>query len=122
MIQDQYTDVSVHPDTSLVPRPPVRRQPVRRGARHLLSGLGFALVLTCLAAILWLMSPGGSADSVPHTLVTFLQLPRHQPLLWLVPVAEVALGVWISWTLARPLAVLAYLKAVARSEELYRVR
>ncbi|HVU66393.1 MAG TPA: HEAT repeat domain-containing protein, partial [Ktedonobacteraceae bacterium] len=122
MIQDQYTDVSTPTDTYLVPRSPVRRQPVGRGVRHVLSGLGFALVLTCLEAILWLMNPSGLPGSVSHTLVTFLQLPMRQPLLWLVPGAEVTLGTWLSWALARPLAVLAYLKAVARSQEVYRTR
>lgn len=122
MIQDQYTDVSTRIDPYSAPRPPVHRPPVGRGVRHLVAGLVFALVLTCLEGVLWTLNPGNLFGAVSHTLASFLALPVRMPLLWLVPVGEVGLGIWLAWVIARPLAVLAYLKAVFRAQEGYRVR
>ncbi len=124
MIQDQYTDTFTSTDTHMVHRSPVRGLPVERGLRYFSFGLGFALVLSCLEAVLWMANPGGlfGASSLARTLVAFLAWPLRMPVLWLVPVIEIVLGSWLAWVIAQPLALLAYLKAVFRAQELYRVR
>ncbi|HEY0752377.1 MAG TPA: HEAT repeat domain-containing protein [Ktedonobacteraceae bacterium] len=125
MIQDQYTDTFTHVDNvRLAPRMSARRLLIARGIRHLALGLVFALVLTTLEAALWLANPGGlfGATSLTRTLAAFLLLPARLPVLWLVPLGEIALGSWLAWRLAQPLALLAYLKALAREQEVYRAR
>lgn len=121
MIQDQYSDnLTLTDDARLVSRAPARQLLWARGLRHVAFGLGFALLLSFLEGVLWAAHPGASAAG--RTLAAFLALPFHTPLLLLIPLAEVALGTWLAWLLARPLALLAYLKVVFRAQEVYRTR
>jgi HEAT repeat protein len=123
MTQDQYADTLTRADSHFLPASTPRWQRFARVLRHVATGLGFALLLTCLAALLWLLNPGHLLSSTsPHTLPTFLLLPVHVPALWLLPLAELALGTALSWLVAQPLALLAYLKDVRQHQEVYRAR
>lgn len=124
MIQDQYTDTPTRTDTRFASRPLAHHSPLMRGLRYVFFGLGFALVLSCLEGICWMANPGGlfGGSSSSHSFTAFLALPVHMPLLLAVPAIEVLVGIWLVWTLAQPLALLAYLKVVFQAQESYRVR
>ena len=122
MLQDQYSDVLTHIDSRLLPGPVARQPRVARVLRHVAVGVGFVLLLTCLEGALWLANPGHLFGSTSHTLAAFLALTPQTPTLALIPLLEVACGIGLSWMLAQPLAVLAYLKAARRAQEVYRAR
>ncbi len=125
MIQDQYSEILTRADDSRgTARLPVGGLAARRGLRFLGLGLALALVLSGLEAVLWLANPGGlfGAGAAVRTPADVLALPLHMPLLLLLPALEVALGTWLAWGLARPLALRAYLRAVFRAQEAYRAR
>lgn len=90
--------------------------------RHLLVGVGVTLLLTFVEAILWMLNPtlfGGNVSV--RTFAAFLSLPFQTPLLFIVPLGEFALTFWLALLAAQPLALRAYLKAVHRSQERYRM-
>lgn len=124
MIQDQYSDtLNPRTDTHVLPVPPPRRQRSARALFHVSLGVGFALLLSLLECLLWIMNPGGIfGGAAPHTFATFLALLAQMPLLLLVPLTEIALGTWLAWAAALPVAQIAYLRAVGRAQETYRAR
>lgn len=123
MLQDQYSDTRTHTDTRVLPGLAARQSRFSRVLRHVLTGVGFALLLSCLKGVLWVLNPGQLFGGGPsHSLAAFLALPARMPLLLLMPVFEVALGAWLSWLVALPLAQLAYLKAIRQAQEVYRAR
>ncbi len=122
MRQAQYSEMLTRVDSHFSPGPPPRQQRVLFVLRHLATGLGVALLLTILEAVLWISNPGQLFGLSSHTLAVFLLLPLQTPLLLFVPLLELAGGAWLSWLIAQPLALLAYLKAVRQAQETYRVR
>jgi HEAT repeat protein len=110
------------PDNQQKKMLPIRRTGFARTVRSIFSGIGLALLLTCLEAVLWIMNPGRLFDGGSHTLATFLALPARVPLLLLVPLGEAIAGLCVALAVAQPLALLAYLKAVRKAQEEYRTR
>jgi HEAT repeat protein len=93
-----------------------------RVLRHLATGLSAVLLLTICEALVWISNPGQLFGRTSHSLVAFLLLPQRTPLLLFVPLVELAGGCWLSWLVAQPLAVLAYLKTMQRAQQEYRAR
>lgn len=122
MRQAQYSEKRTRATSPSSPGYSARQQRVTRLLRHLATGLGAVLVLTICEALLWIFQPGQLSAGVSHSLLTFLQLPRQAPLLLCIPLAELAGGCWLSWTVAQPLALLAYLRVVQQARERYRSR
>lgn len=122
MRQAQYSEMLTRADSHFPPGPPLRRQRVMRVLRHLATGLGIVLLLTILEAILWISNPGHLFGNSSHVLAAFLLLPLQEPFLLFIPLVELAGGFWLSWIIAQPLALLAYLKAVQQAQEAYRAR
>src|SRR5579883_1249784 len=122
MRQAQYSEMLTRADGHISPGQPPRQQRFTRVLRHLATGLGLVLLLTILEALLWISNPGHLFGSVAHTLADFLLLPLQEPLLLIIPLVELAGGCWLSWVIAQPLALLAYLKAVQEAQEVYRAR
>lgn len=123
MTQEPYSNIRTHADSRLLPGESVPRQPSTRIVRHILIGLLFMLLLTCLETLFWLFNPGHLFGYGPsHTFSSFVTVPLHMPIFSLIPLSEVALGFWLSWSLAQPLALLAYLRVVRQVEEKYRER
>ena len=123
MAQNQYSDTLTRAPSRFLPGQPFRQQRMSRAPRHVAAGALLALFLTCLEALLWMINPGqlfGTGSS--HSLAAFFVLPFQIPLLWLFPLLELIGGFCLSWALAQPLALLAYLKAVRQSQETYRAR
>lgn len=88
--------------------------------RHLAVGLGAVLLLTICEALLWISNPGQLFGASAHSPVAFLLLPVQMPLLLGVPLVELVGGFWLSWIVAQPLALLAYLRVMQRVQEEYR--
>jgi HEAT repeat protein len=79
-------------------------------------------LLTICEALVWIANPGQLFGSTSHSLAAFLQLPTLAPLLLFVPLVELAGACWLSWLVAQPLAVLAYLKTMQQVQQEYRAR
>ncbi len=122
MRQAQYSEMLTRADSRFSPGQPPHQQRFMRVLRHLATSLSLALLLTILEALLWISNPGHLFGSSAHSLADFLLLPLQEPLLLLIPLAELAIGSWLSWVVAQPLALLAYLKAVQQAQETYRAR
>lgn len=123
MAQDDYsstlTPLRSHMEPGLLPR----RSHWTHLWRYLLISVGLTLLLTCIEGGLWILNPAhllGNDSS--HTLITFFALPARMPVLFLVPLGELALAFWLTLLSAQPLARRAYLKAVYLAQEGYRER
>ena len=121
MRQAQYSEMLTRADSHFSPGQPFRQRRLLFVLRHLAIGLGVALLLTMLEALVWISNPGHLFGGSSHSFVAFLILPLQVPLL-LVPLLELAGGFCLSWIVAQPLALLAYLKAVQQAQEAYRAR
>jgi HEAT repeat protein len=85
----------------------------------LLVGIVITLLLTCIElGVIWffnLANRPGSANAKDFS--TLVALPIHMPLLLLVPVIEVGVISFAAYLAARPLSVLAYLRAIRRAQD-----
>ena len=88
----------------------------------LLVGIALTLLLTCIElAIIWFFNPAnilGSDSS--RRLSALVALPLHVPWLLLVPVFELGVLSLTAFLAAKPLAVLAYLRAIRKAQDEYR--
>ena len=88
----------------------------------LLVGMVLTLLLTCIElAIIWFFNPAnilGSDSS--RRLSALVALPLHMPLLLLVPVFELGVLSLTAYLAAKPLAILAYLRAIQKAQDEYR--
>ena len=88
----------------------------------LLVGIALTLLLTCIElAIIWFFNPAnilGSDSS--RRLSALVALPLHVPWLLLVPVFELGVLSLTAFLAARPLAVMAYLRAIRKAQDEYR--
>ncbi len=91
-------------------------------ARSLLVGILFTLLLTCIElGLFWLINPNHLLGvDVAHQLPALLVLPVHFPILWLIPVIELAGTTVAAFMATRPLALRAYLRVIQKEQERYR--
>ncbi len=92
-------------------------------ARSLLVGIILTLLLTCIElGLFWIINPNHLLGTgVAHQLPSLLALPVHFPVLWLIPVIELAGTTVAAFVATRPLALRAYLRDVQREQEHYRI-
>lgn len=122
MRQAPYSEMHIRAASQHSPGHSSRQQRLARLLRHLAVGLGIVAVLTLFEALLWIFNPGHLFGHSSPSLGSFLLLPMQVPLLLCVPVLELAGGYWLSWQVARPLALLAYLRVIEQGAEQYRAR
>ena len=88
----------------------------------LLVGMVLTLLLTCIElALIWFFNSAnilGSDSS--RRLSAVAALPLHMPLLLLVPVFELGVLSLTAYLAAKPLAILAYLRAIQKAQDEYR--
>lgn len=117
MIQDQYSRSLARPDVHAQSR--LTKSSLSHFAptlRVLLRGLGVALLLIGVEAVLLLLNPAHlfGANST-QTLSSSL------PWLFLILLAQTAIVCWLTQAIDLPLASLAYLKTLLQEQERYRV-
>lgn len=120
MVQDHYSDTLARTDSRVQPGLAGRQPRTALILRHLVLSMGLALLFTCIEVGIWILNPAHLFGNSPHTLVAFFALIATAPLLWLLLLAQVALIFGLVRATARPLACLAYLKAVRQDQEWYR--
>jgi hypothetical protein len=121
MTQEQYSGSQIHTDYRQQTGLSSSQIQLKHGLRLLCYGVGITLLLTCIEAILWLLNPGHIfGHSATASITSFFALPVEAPLLWLVPLCEIALGYWLASLIAQPLAKYYYLKAMYQVTEHYR--
>ncbi|MEO8973891.1 MAG: HEAT repeat domain-containing protein [Ktedonobacteraceae bacterium] len=91
--------------------------------RSLLVGIILTFLLTCIElGLFWIINPDHLLGTgVAHQLPTLLALPVHFPVLWLIPLIELAGTTVAAFMATRPLALRAYLRDVQREQERYRI-
>lgn len=92
-------------------------------ARSLLAGILLTLLLTCIElGLFWFINPNHLLGTgVAHQLPMLLALPVHFPVLWLMPLIELAGTTVAAFMATQPLALRAYLREVQREQERYRI-
>ncbi|MHB8596192.1 MAG: HEAT repeat domain-containing protein [Ktedonobacteraceae bacterium] len=125
MIDERYTNPPDNRMTTPMNRHSTSSHTGERGkilVRSLLVGILFTLLLTCIElGLFWLINPNHLLGTgVAHQLPTLLALPVHFPVLWLIPVIELAGTTVAAFMATRPLALRAYLRDMQREQELYR--
>ena len=125
MIDERYTN---SPDNRMMA--PLNRHSAfshanERGkiiARSLLIGILFTFLLTCIElGLFWIINPNHVLGTgVTHQFSALLTLPVHTPLLWLIPLIELAGTTVAAFMATRPLALRAYLRDVLAEQEHYR--
>lgn len=111
MIQDQYSRTLTHSDVHTRFAVTKNIPYFSHMLRVFLCGLGLALLLICIEAVLWLLNPAHLFGVAPA-----LSTP------WLLfgLIAQTALLIWLTQIVARPLAILAYLTRLSQEQERYR--
>ncbi|HLX41714.1 MAG TPA: hypothetical protein VKR42_14365, partial [Ktedonobacteraceae bacterium] len=92
-------------------------------ARSLLIGILITFLLTCIElGLFWIINPNHMlGSSVAHQLPSLFALPIHFPVLWLIPLLELAGTTTTAFMTTLPFALHAYLRAVQKEQERYRI-
>ncbi len=126
MIDERYTNSPGKRMTTPMNRHSASSHAGERGkilARSLLVGTIFTLLLTCIElGLFWIINPNHILGTgVTHQLPILLALPVYIPVLWLIPLIELAGTTAAAFMATRPLALRAYLRDVQREQESYRI-
>ncbi|HLJ32929.1 MAG TPA: HEAT repeat domain-containing protein, partial [Ktedonobacteraceae bacterium] len=91
--------------------------------RSLLTGILLTLLLTCIElGLFWIINPHHMlGTSISQQLPALFALPVHIPVLWLIPLIELAGTTIAAFMAMRPLALRAYLRTIRREQESYRI-
>ena len=94
------------------------RMTLSRLSRSILIGVAALLLLTCIEiVVLEIFYPFHPVNEpLPARLGNVLALPLHYPLLWLVPAVELVGIAILAFFIAKPLAILAYIRDVQRMQ------
>ena len=126
MVDERFTDSSNNRMTAQANRHLASSHANERGkivARSLLTGILLTFLLTCIElGLFWIINPNHVlGNGVAHQFSLLLALPVHVPLLWLIPLIELAGTTVAAFMATRPLALRAYLRDVQSEQERYRV-